>query len=216
VRVIVAEDQLLTREGIVRTLRDAGVEVVAEATDVAGLMRAVRFERPDVAIVDIRLPPSHTDEGLRAADEIRSEHPETGVLILSQHLEVSYVTPLLERGVDRIGYLLKDRILEVATLVDAVRRIAAGECVIDPGIIAELLRAQRPPPRLAEMTEREREVLALVAEGLSNAGVGKRLFISERTVEVYTRQVFRKLDLPENPTANRRVLAALAYLGATA
>jgi DNA-binding NarL/FixJ family response regulator len=215
VRVVVVEDQLLTREGIVRTLTDAGIEVVGQAGDLDGLMRTVRLQRPDVVVVDIRLPPTHTDEGLRAADQIRAEHAGTGVLILSQHLEVEYVTPLLERGVDRIGYLLKDRVLDVATLVDAIRRIAAGDCVIDPAIVAELLRARRRPSRLAEMTARELEVLALVAEGLSNAGIGQRLFISDRTVEVYTRQVFAKLGLPDDSTANRRVLAALAYLGAT-
>jgi DNA-binding NarL/FixJ family response regulator len=208
------EDQVLTRAGIVRTLADAGVEVVAEVAEVDALMRAVRLHAPDVVVADIRLPPTHTDEGLRAADRIRAEHPATGVLILSQHLEVDYVAPLLERGADRVGYLLKDRVLEVSTLVDAVRRIAAGECVIDPGIVTELLRARNRPARLAELTPRELEVLGLLAEGLSNAGIGKRLFISERTVEVYTRQVFVKLGLEEDPGANRRVRAALAYLGA--
>jgi DNA-binding NarL/FixJ family response regulator len=214
VRVAVVEDQALTRAGIVRTLTDAGLDVVAEVADVDALMRAVRLHAPDVVIADIRLPPTHTNEGLRAADQIRAQHPATGVLILSQHLEVDYITPLLERGADRIGYLLKDRILEVSTLVDAVRRIDAGECVIDPGIVTELMRARNRPAHLADLTARELEVLGLLAEGLSNAGIGQRLFISERTVEVYTRQAFVKLGLEEHPGANRRVRAALAYLGA--
>jgi len=213
VRVAVVEDQLLTREGIVRVLTGAGVEVVGACGDVASLMRSVVVEDPDVVLVDIRLPPTHTDEGLRAAERIRAEHPRTGVLILSQHLEVDFVTPLLERGLDRIGYLLKDRVLDVATLVDALERIADGQCVIDPEIVAELLRAHRRPARLAELTDRELVVLGLVAEGLSNAGIGERLFISPRTVEVHIKQVFAKLGLPDDPSANRRVLAALVYLG---
>ena len=212
-RVVVAEDQLLTREGTVRLLADEGVVCVGAVADVAALMRIVRTERPDVAIIDVRLPPGFSDEGLQAAARIRAEAPETAVLVLSQHLALDFVRPLLEQDASRIGYLLKDRLLEPATLIGAVRRVAAGECVIDPSIVAGLLRRQRRSGPLDALSTREHDVLALVAEGL-NIGIGKRLVISERTVEVHTRQIFAKLGLVDEPTTNRRVLAALAFLAA--
>ena len=211
-RVVVAEDQLLTREGIVRLLIDAGVDVVGEAGDADALLHLVREHQPDVALVDIRLPPTHTDEGLRATAVIRSEQPLCGVLILSQHIDLEFVRPLLEEGAERIGYLLKDRILEVTTLVDALRRIAAGECVIDSSIVQQLLRRQRRTHPTDQLSARERDVLALIAEGLNNHAIGERLFISERTVEVHTTQIFNRLGLVETDGRNRRVLAVLAYL----
>jgi DNA-binding NarL/FixJ family response regulator len=214
-RVVVAEDQLLTREGLVRLLRDAGLEVVGEATDVDTLMELVLDERPDIAIIDIRLPPTFTDEGLRATSRIRILQPPCGVLILSQHLDLDFVRPLLEDGAERIGYLLKDRILDIKALVDALRRINAGDCVIDPSIVQQLLLRRRRTHPIDELTEREREVLAHVAEGLTNHAIGERLYISERTVEVHTKQIFNKLCLLDASTANRRVLAVLAYLDGT-
>jgi DNA-binding NarL/FixJ family response regulator len=214
-RVVVAEDQLLTREGIVRVLRDAGFEVVGEATDIDTLMALIHHERPDVAVIDIRLPPTHTDEGLRATSRIRIEEPRCGVLILSQHIDLEFVRPLLEDGAERIGYLLKDRILDVKVLVDALHRVDAGECVIDPSIVQQLLIRRRRSHPIDELTERERDVLALIAEGSNNHAIGERLFISERTVEVHTKQIFNKLCLLDTGTGNRRVLAVLAYLDGT-
>jgi DNA-binding NarL/FixJ family response regulator len=206
---------MLTREGIVRLLEEAGVEVVAQAEDAATLIRQVRTERPDAAIVDIRMPPTHTDEGLVAAQEIRAEHPEIGVLVLSHYVEPSYAIRLLEEHPERIGYLLKERVFDVAILVDALRRIGDGETVIDPTIVARLLgRARREDP-LAELTEREREVLGLLAEGLSNRAIAGRLFVTERTVEAHVKQIFLKLGLNVNAESHRRVLAVLAYLRGT-
>jgi DNA-binding NarL/FixJ family response regulator len=216
VRVVVADDVMLTREGIVRLLRDAGVDVVAEAEDADGLLRQVRLTRPDAAIVDIRMPPTHTDEGLVAAQEIRAEHPDVGVLVLSQYVEPSYAMRLLEEHPERVGYLLKERVFDVAILVDGLRRIADGETVVDPTIVSRLVgRRRRADPR-AELTEREREVLALVAEGLSNKAIGARLFVTERTVEAHVKQIFLKLRLTADPASHRRVLAVLAYLRAGA
>ena len=215
-RVVVAEDQLLTREGIVRLLRDAGVEVVGEAIDAASLLDIVHLEHPDVALIDIRLPPTHTDEGLRAAASIRADDSGCGVLILSQHLDIEFVRPLLEEGALHFGYLLKDRLLDSHALVDAINRVAAGECVIDPSIVQQLLRRQRRSNPIDTLTEREREVLALIAEGLTNLTIGQRLFISERTVEVHTTQIFTKLGLLDGTTGNRRVLAVLVYLDSDA
>jgi DNA-binding NarL/FixJ family response regulator len=206
---------MLTREGIVRLLEEAGVEVVAQAEDAATLIRQVRTERPDAAIVDIRMPPTHTDEGLVAAQEIRAEHPEIGVLVLSHYVEPSYAIRLLEDHPERIGYLLKERVFDVAILVDALRRIGDGETVVDPTIVARLLgRARREDP-LAELTEREREVLGLLAEGLSNRAIADRLFVTERTVEAHVKQIFLKLGLNVNAESHRRVLAVLAYLRGT-
>ena len=213
-RVVVADDLMLTREGVVRLLRDAGIEVVAEAEDADSLLRHVRLARPDAAIVDIRMPPTHTDEGLVAAQQIRSEHPEVGVLVLSQYVEPSYAMRLLEEHPERVGYLLKERVFDVAVLIDALRRIADGETVVDPTIVSRLVGRHRREDPLGELTEREREVLGLVAEGLSNKGIAARLFVTERTVEAHVKQIFAKLRLEVNPESHRRVLAVLAYLRA--
>jgi DNA-binding NarL/FixJ family response regulator len=211
-RVVVADDVMLTREGIVRLLEEAGVEVVAQAEDAEGLLREVRLKRPDAAIADIRMPPSHTDEGLVAAQRIRAEHPDIAVLVLSQYVEPSYAMRLLEEHPERVGYLLKQRVFDVAVLVDALRRLGDGETVIDPTIVSRLVGRQRRQDPLAELTQREREVLSLVAEGLSNRAIASRLFVTERTVEAHVKQVFQKLRLAVNPDSHRRVLAVLACL----
>jgi DNA-binding NarL/FixJ family response regulator len=212
VRVVVADDVMLTREGIVRLLRDAGIDVVAEAENAEGLLRHVRLTRPDAAIVDIRMPPTHTDEGLVATQRIRADHPDVGVLLLSEYVEPSYAMRLLEEHPERVGYLLKQRVFDVAILVDALRRIADGETVVDPTIVARLFGRQRRQDPLAELTAREREVLALVAEGLSNRAIASRLVVTERTVEAHVKQIFLKLRLDVNPDSHRRVRAVLAYL----
>ncbi len=211
-RVVVADDTLVTREGIVRLLRDAGVEVVAQAGDAGALLRHVGVQRPDVAIVDIRMPPSHTDEGLVAAQQIRAEHPTIGVLLLSHYVEPSYAMRLIEEQPERVGYLLKERVFDVATLVDALRRIVDGETVIDPTIVTRLVRRRRLRDPVSELTVREREVLGLVAEGMSNRAIAARLFVTDRTVEAHVTQIFQKLGLPESPDQHRRVLAVLAFL----
>ena len=213
-RVVVAEDQLLTREGIVHVLREAGVEVVGEASDVSQLMALVATEKPDAAVVDIRMPPTHTDEGLVASARIRHDFPRTAVLIVSQHLESGFVLRLLEEGGGGVGYLLKDRILDRATMLDSLRRVVAGECVVDPFIVGRLLSRERRTDPLGALSEREREVLENVAEGLTNAEIARRLFITERTVEVHTKQIFNKLGLDDAETTNRRVMAVLTYLRA--
>jgi DNA-binding NarL/FixJ family response regulator len=212
VRVVVADDVMLTREGIVRLLRDAEIDVVAEADDAEALLRHVRNTRPDVAIVDIRMPPTHTDEGLVAAQQIRSQYPDVGVLVLSQYVEPSYAMRVLEEHPERTGYLLKDRVFDVALLIDALRRIAESETVVDPTIVSRLVGRRRRTDPLAELSNREREVLGLVAEGLSNKAVAARLFVTERTIEAHVKQIFLKLGLNVNPESHRRVLAVLAYL----
>jgi DNA-binding NarL/FixJ family response regulator len=212
VRVVVADDVMLTREGIVRLLEDAGVEVVAEAEDAEGLLREVRLKRPDAAIADIRMPPTHTDEGLVAAQRIRAEHPDVAVLVLSEYVEPSYAMRLLEEHPERVGYLLKQRVFDVAVLVDALRRIGDGETVVDPTIVSRLVGRQRRQDPLDELTPREREVLSLVAEGLSNRAIAARLVVTERTVEAHVKQVFLKLGLAVDPDSHRRVLAVLACL----
>jgi DNA-binding NarL/FixJ family response regulator len=216
VRIVVADDVMLTREGIVRLLRDAGVDVVAEAEDADGLLHHVRLARPDAAIVDIRMPPTHTDEGLVAAGAIRDAHPDVGVLVLSQYIEPSYAMRLLDEHPERVGYLLKERVFDVAILVDALRRIVDGETVVDPTIVSRLFGRRRRADPLAELTEREKEVLELVAEGLSNKAIASRLFVTERTVEAHVKQILLKLDLDVDPESHRRVRAVLAYLRATA
>jgi len=211
-RVVVADDVMLTREGIAHLLVEAGIEVVAQAEDADGLLREVRLKQPDAAIVDIRMPPTHTDEGLVAAQRIRADHPAIGVLVLSQYVEPSYAMRLLEEHPERVGYLLKQRVFDVAVLVDVLRRIGEGETVIDPTIVSRLVGRQRRHDPLAELTPREREVLGLVAEGLSNGAIAGRLFVTERTVEAHVKQVFLKLGLAVDPESHRRVLAVLAYL----
>ena len=212
-RVVVAEDVLLTRAGIVRLLQDAGVNVVGEAEDVDGLMAAVALNSPDVVISDIRMPPTHRDEGLVAAARIRAEHPGIGVLILSQYVESDYALELLRDHPGGVGYLLKERVYDIGTVLDALRRIADDECVIDPTIVQRLLgrrRAKDDP--LAGLSAREREVLALVAEGRSNDGIAETLFITPRTVEAHISEIFLKLGLDTQPGTNRRVRAVLAHL----
>ena len=211
-RVVVADDTLVTREGIVRLLRDAGVEVVAQAGDAGQLLRHVAVHRPDVAIVDIRMPPSHTDEGLMAAQQIRAEHPTIGVLVLSHYVEPSYAMRLIEEQPERVGYLLKERVFDVATLVDALRRIMDGETVIDPTIVSRLVRRRRLHDPVSDLTDREREVLGHVAEGMSNRAIASRLFVTDRTVEAHVTQIFQKLGLAESSDQHRRVLAVLAFL----
>jgi DNA-binding NarL/FixJ family response regulator len=214
VRVVVAEDTMLTREGIVRLLEEAGVEVVAQVEDGDAAVRKVAGTKADLAILDIRMPPTHTDEGLVAAQRIRVEHPEVGVLILSQYVEPSYAMRLLEEHPEKVGYLLKERVFDVAVLVDALRRIDEGETVIDPTIVARLVGRRRREDPLAELTPREREVLSLVAEGMSNRAIAAELYVTERTVEAHIKQVFLKLGLTDSPDRHRRVLAVLAFLRA--
>ena len=211
-RVVVADDVMLTREGIARLLVEAGIEVVAQAEDADGLLREVRLRQPDAAIVDIRMPPTHTDEGLVAAQQIRADHAQIGVLVLSQYVEPSYAMRLLEEHPERVGYLLKQRVFDVAVLVDALRRIGEGETVVDPTIVSRLVGRQRRHDPLGELTAREREVLGLVAEGLSNGAIASRLVVTERTVEAHVKQVLLKLGLAVDPESHRRVLAVLAYL----
>jgi DNA-binding NarL/FixJ family response regulator len=211
-RVVVADDVMLMRVGIARLLADAGIEIVGEAADAAQLLRQVAGSQPDVAIVDIRMPPTHTDEGLVAAREIRTRHPEVGVLVLSQFLSPSYGVQLLEDHPGRTGYLLKERVSDIAVLVDALQRIVEGECVLDPTIVSRLVARSRQQHSLAELTGRELEVLALMAEGRSNAAIAERLVVTHRTVEAHVRQILSKLDLHESSDNHRRVLAVLAYL----
>jgi DNA-binding NarL/FixJ family response regulator len=205
---------MLTRAGIVRLLGDAGVEVVGEAEDPESLLRLVRTTRPDVAIVDIRMPPTHTDEGLVAAQTIRSEYDDVGVLVLSQYVEPDYALRLINEHSQQVGYLLKERVFDVAILLDALRRIHDGESVVDPTIVSRLVGRRRRQDPLEELTPREREVLALVAEGHSNRAIAGTLFVTERTVEAHITQIFLKLGLREEPSSHRRVLAVLAYLRA--
>jgi serine/threonine-protein kinase len=206
---------MLTREGIVRVLADAGIDVVGEVGDADSLMHAVASTEPDCAIVDIRMPPTNTDEGIVAARQIRELHPGVGVLVLSTYVEPGYAMQLLEEHPERSGYLLKDRISDPALLVDALRRLTEGETVVDPTIVSRLLARRRAADPLDELSSREREVLGVVAEGLSNGEIGRRLFITERTVEAHVKQIFMKLDIDQAPETNRRVLAVLAFLRAS-
>jgi DNA-binding NarL/FixJ family response regulator len=211
-RVIVGEDVMITRSGLVGLLTDAGVSVVAEAADVTGILDLVRQHEPDVAVLDIRMPPTHTTEGLVAAAEIRDAFPEVAVLLLSHHVEPRYAAQLLEGRVDRVGYLLKQRVFHPANLVDALDRLVAGEIVLDPTIVTRLMQRKRRRDPLDELSVREREVLSLVAEGLSNRGIAERLGLSERTVESHMKEIFAKLGLTETPELHRRVLAVLTLL----
>jgi DNA-binding NarL/FixJ family response regulator len=211
-RIVVADDDLLTRQGVVHLLQEAGIDVVAQAEDADALLRHVRIARPDAVIVDIRMPPTHTDEGLAAARTIRADHPDIGVLVLSQYIEPSYALRLLEDRPERVGYLLKERVFDAVNLVDALRRLADGETVVDPTIVSRLLGRRRRVDPLADLTARERDVLGRLAEGLSNRAIASRLFVTERTVEAHVTQIFQKLGLDADPDSHRRVLAVLAYL----
>jgi serine/threonine-protein kinase len=211
-RVVIADDETLLREGLERLLEEARFDVVGKAGTAEELLRRVELTRPDVALVDIRMPPSHTDEGLVAAEKIRASHPQVGVLVLSHHVESHYALRLVEQHPERSGYLLKERVSEVGVLTDALRRIADGECVIDPTIVSRLVGKPRAEGPLDELTDREREVLALMAEGHSNDGICRQLFLSPKTVETHVRHIFRKLGIGETEDYHRRVLAVLAYL----
>jgi len=211
-RVVIADDETLLREGLARLLEDAGFDVVGKAGTADELLRRVELTRPDVAIVDIKMPPTHTDEGLVAAQEIRALRPGIGVLVLSHYVESRYAMRLLEEHTEGSGYLLKERVSDVAVLVDALQRIAAGECVVDPTIVSRLLGRAREQSPLDELTVREREILALIAEGYSNDGISKKLFLSPKTVETHVRHILSKLGIGEGGGYHRRVLAVLAHL----
>jgi DNA-binding NarL/FixJ family response regulator len=213
-RVVIAEDSVLLREGINRLLEDNGLEVVGACQTADDLLLKVRSYAPDVAIVDIRLPPTHNDEGLQAALEIRATYPGVGVLVLSQYVEVGLALKLLAESAERTGYLLKDRIGNVKDFVEAVRRVGEGGSALDPIIVSTLLTKQRDDDPLAELTPREREVLELMAEGRSNAGIAESLVITTRAVEKYVSSIFTKLGLPSSGSESRRVLAVLKYLRA--
>jgi DNA-binding NarL/FixJ family response regulator len=212
VRIVIAEDSALLRAGIVRLLEDAGLEVVAQAGDAEDLLRKVRAHRPDVAITDIRMPPTHTDEGLRAALTIRGELPETGVLVLSQYVDEAYAFELLSGSTEGVGYLLKDRVADVDALLEGVRRVAAGGSALDPEVVTHLLGRHRRDDPLQTLTGREREVLELMAEGRSNRAIAEAMVVTERAVEKHVTSIFGKLGLPTSGADHRRVLAVLAYL----
>jgi DNA-binding NarL/FixJ family response regulator len=211
-RVVVADDSTLLREGVVRLLEEAGMEVVGQAGDGEDLLRKVRAHRPDVAVVDVRMPPTHTDEGLRAAREIRAELPEVGVLVLSQYVEVAYARELLADSAEGLGYLLKDRVADVETLADSVRRVGDGGSALDPEVVSQMLGRAREDDPLEELTPREREVLGLMAEGRSNAAIAEELVVTERAVEKHVTGIFGKLELPVSSEDHRRVLAVLRFI----
>lgn len=212
-RVVVADDAVILREGLSRLLEEAGFEVVGLAADADELFALVERYRPDVAIVDIRMPPSYTDEGLRAAKLIRARWPETGILVLSQYVQARYAVELLSEGTERVGYLLKDRVSDLADLSESVRRIAEGASVLDPSVVAQLVDQRRKGDNpLEDLTERELEVLALMAEGRSNKAIGARLFITEHTVEKHVKSIFGTLRLPPSADDHRRVLAVVRFL----
>ena len=213
-RVVIAEDLALLRDGLTRLLRDNGFDVIAAVEDGNSLLRVIATQKPDIAIVDIRLPPTFRDEGVRAALEARRRVPETAILVVSQYVEQTYATELLADGRGGVGYLLKDRVMDVADFVDAVRRVAAGGTALDPEVVAQLLSRSRGNGPLARLTPREREVLSLMAEGRSNAGIAQELFLTVGAVEKHIANILAKLRLPLSESDHRRVLAVLAYLQA--
>ena len=213
-RVVVADDSVLLREGIVRLLQDAGFDVVAQAGDAEDLMRKVSAHKPDVAVVDIRMPPTQSDDGLRAALEIRRRLPGTGVLVLSQYLEEGYALELVSDSAEGTGYLLKDRVADVERFVDSVRRVGQGGSALDPEVVSHLLGRRRRDDPLAELTPREKEVLGLMAEGRSNQAIAEQLVVTERAVEKHVTSIFGKLRLAPAPEDHRRVLAVLTFLRA--
>jgi DNA-binding NarL/FixJ family response regulator len=212
VRVVLAEDSVLLREGVARILDEAGFEVVGQAGNADELLLKVRSYSPDVAIVDIRMPPTHTDEGLRAAQEIREKHPTCGVLVLSQYVEATYAMELLAESAEGVGYLLKDRVSDVNEFADAVRRVGEGGSALDPTIVSQLVGRRRRDDPIDQLTPREREVLGLMAEGRSNSGIAEQLVVTDRAVEKHVTSIFSKLRLPAASENHRRVLAVLAYL----
>jgi DNA-binding NarL/FixJ family response regulator len=214
IRVVIADDSVLLREGVARLLEEYGFEVAGQAGDAEDLLRKVGAHKPDVAVIDVRMPPTHTDEGLRAAHTIRREHPATGVLVLSQYVEEAYALELLSQSTESTGYLLKDRVADVDSFTDAVRRVASGGSALDPEVVALLLGRRRREDPLQSITPREREVLALMAEGRSNAAIAEALVVTERAVEKHVTSIFSKLDLTPTVEDHRRVLAVLAYLKA--
>jgi DNA-binding NarL/FixJ family response regulator len=211
-RLVICDDSVLLREGLSRILQDAGFEVVGQAGNAEDLMRKVRFDHPDVAIVDIRMPPTHTDEGLRAAQQIRTQHPEVGVFVLSQYVEPGYALELLADSAEGVGYLLKDRVSDVDEFTAAVRRVGEGGSALDPAVVSELVGRRRREDPLADLTPREREVLGLMAEGRSNQAIAQRLVVTERAVEKHVTSIFQKLRLPASEDDHRRVLAVLMFL----
>jgi DNA-binding NarL/FixJ family response regulator len=212
ITVVIAEDNVLLREGLTRLLNESGFEVSGQAGDAEDLLRKVGAHRPDVAVVDVRMPPTHTDEGLRAARTIRADHPGTAVLVLSQYVEEAYALELLSESTERTGYLLKDRVSDVDAFLDAVRRVAGGGSALDPEVVSLLLGRRRREDPLEPLTAREREVLGLMAEGRSNAAIAEALVVTERAVEKHVTSIFSKLDLVPTVEDHRRVLAVLAYL----
>ncbi|MGH3200874.1 MAG: LuxR C-terminal-related transcriptional regulator [Streptosporangiaceae bacterium] len=212
-RIVIAEDSAVIRAGLAEILNDRGHEIVAAVGDAQALKDAVAACQPDVAIVDVRMPPSHTDEGLRAAIAIRRDHPGVGILVFSQYIETRYAADLLAGRSGGVGYLLKDRVADVAEFTDAITRIAAGGTALDPEVVSGLLNASRHASTLGTLTAREQDVLALMAEGRSNGAIADRIFVSERAVEKHISNIFTKLNLPPSDSDHRRVLAVLAYLG---
>jgi len=213
-RVVIAEDSLLLREGLAQLLERAGFDVVGQAGNAHELLLKVRSYKPDVAVIDVRMPPTQTDEGARAAEQIRAEQPDVGILLLSQIIEATVALRLFSERPEGFGYLLKDRVLEIDDFLDAVRRVGRGGSALDPQVVAQLLGRRRRDDPLGELTGREREVLELMAEGRSNQGIGAKLFLSPKTVETHIHRVFTKLGLEQAPQDHRRVLAVLAYLAA--
>ena len=212
ITVVIAEDNVLLREGLTRLLNESGFDVSGQAGDAEDLIRKVGAHRPDVAVVDVRMPPTHTDEGLRAARTIRAEHPGTAVLVLSQYVEEAYALELLSESTERTGYLLKDRVSDVDAFLDAVRRVAGGGSALDPEVVARLVGRRRAHSPIDELTPREREVLELMAQGKSNQGIAETLVVTVAAVEKHVTSIFSKLDLGSEPTEHRRVLAVLAAL----